>query len=178
MLQGAEAVRTARSAPAAGGGRSSGDTERATDAVERTGMRRAWIVVATVVACAGLAGQTSIAYAESGNTRATSVCSDLIRNYKTLSKAQANANPGKLGSLSKVYSTGGRILNKLASSGPSVLRTAFKHIAQAYAKLAHVDFSKPSSISQLEGLVQQVGPDLQKVAAYFAAQCHYTIATT
>jgi hypothetical protein len=141
-------------------------------------MRRRWIVVAAVVACAGLAGQTGIAAAEGGNTHAAVSCNDLIKKYGKFNSAQANADLTKPTSLKKVYQDVAKVLNKLANSGPSSLRAAFKHLAAAYARLAKIDFSNPSSIGSLGGLFQQIQPDLQKIAAYFGSACHYTIPTT
>ena len=138
-------------------------------------MRRHWIVVAAVVACAGLAGQTSVAHAESADTHAATSCSDLINKYKNINRAEANVlGQGNPSNVRKYYSNLAKTLNKLASSGPSELKTAFKHLAQYVQKLSHVDFSKPSSVQALSSSVRQVRPDLAKIQNYFGSVCHYT----
>ena len=139
-------------------------------------MRRHWIVVAAVVACAGLAGQTSSAYAERGSTHAASSCSDLVKKYQGFSAAESHAfaNSSNPNSIQKVYASIAKALNKLASSGPSELKTAFQHLAQYVPKLSHVDFSKPSSVQALSSSVRQVRPDLAKIQNYFGSVCHYT----
>jgi len=146
-------------------------------------VRRLWIVAATVVACAGLAGQTSVAHAESADTHAATSCSDLINKYKNINRAEANVlGQGNPSNVRKYYSNLAKTLNKLASSGPSELHTAFKHLAQYIAKVAKIDFSNPSAIQQaapqLVGAARQLQPDVQKIAAYFGTVCHYTPPTT
>ena len=146
-------------------------------------MRRLWIVAATVVACAGLAGQTSVAHAESADTHAATSCSDLINKYKNINRAEANVlGQGNPSNVRKYYSNLAKTLNKLASSGPSELHTAFKHLAQYIAKVAKIDFSNPSSVQQqgqqLAASAQRLRPDLQKIAAYLGTVCHYTSTTT
>jgi type VI protein secretion system component VasK len=146
-------------------------------------MRRLWIVAATVVACAGLAGQASIAYAESGNTHAATSCSDVTRRYTAYSNAQRNAlGRGSPSSIRKYFANLAKTYNKLASSGPTQLRAAFKHLAQYMAQVARIDFSNPSSVQQqgqqLAASAQRLRPDLQKIAAYLGTVCHYTSTTT
>jgi hypothetical protein len=142
-------------------------------------MRRLGIVVATVVACAGLAGQTSLAYAEgSGSAPAASSCSDVIKKYKGFNDASQKLLTSNPGSLQKLYRSIARALNKLASSGPSELRASFKHLAQYVGTLAHLDFSNTSSVEQFARSAQQLQPDLRKISQYFGSVCHYTSSTT
>ena len=146
-------------------------------------MRRLWIVTAAVVVSVGLAGQTSIAGAESGNTRVAASCSDLTRKYTSYRDAQRNAlGQGSPSSVQKYYANLEKTLNKLASSGPSQLRSPFKHLAQYIAQVARIDFSNPSSVQQagqqLAASARQLQPDLQKISAYLASVCHYSPSTT
>lgn len=150
---------------------------------ERTGRRRLWIVVATVVACAGLAGQTSIASAESGNAHAATSCRNLVRKYQLFNNARRNvAGQGGPSSIQQYYASLAKTYQKLARSGPRQLRTAFKHLGQYMAQVARIDFSNPSSAQQLgqqlAASAQQLQPDIQKIAAYLASVCHYTSPTT
>src|SRR5262249_49767914 len=140
----------------------------------RTGMPRFWIVVATVVACAGLAGQTSIAHAETGNAHAATSCRDLVRKYQSFNNARSNvAGQGSPSSIQQYYASLAKTYKKLARSGPRQLRTAFKHLGQYMARVARIDFSNPSSAQQagqqLAASAQQLGPDIQKIAAYLAS---------
>ena len=145
-------------------------------------MRRHWIVVATLLTCAGLAEPTGIANAESGSTHASTSCSDLIRKYQSFGNARSRLGQGSPSSVQKYYANLAKTYNKLASSGPSQLRTAFKHLAQYVAQVARIDFSNPSSVqqqgSQLAASAQQLRPDIQKIALYVASVCHYTSSTT
>jgi hypothetical protein len=150
---------------------------------QRTGMRRLWIVVATAVACAGLAGRTSIASAESENTPTATSCRDLVRKYTSFNNARKNGlGQGSPTSIQQYYASLAKTYRKLARSGPNHLRSAFKHLARYMAQVAHIDFSNPSSAQQagqqLAASAQQLQPDIQKIAAYLASVCHYTTTTT
>jgi hypothetical protein len=150
---------------------------------ERTGRRRLWIVVAMVVACAGLAGQVSIASAESANPHAATSCRDLVRNYRSFNNAPRNGlGEGSPTSIQQYYSRLAKSYRKLAKSGPRQLRTAFKHLGQYMAQVARIDFSNPSSAQQagqqMAASAQQLGPDIQEIAAYLASVCHKTSPTT
>lgn len=144
---------------------------------------RLWIVGAALVSCAALAGQTSIAAAEVGKVRAATSCSDLIRKYQSARTTRPNGSGrGNPTSTQKYYANLAKTYNKLASSGPSQLRTAFRHLAQYMAKVARIDFSNPSSVQQqgqlLAASAQQLRPDIQKIAAYLASVCHAPSPTT
>jgi hypothetical protein len=142
-------------------------------------MRRFWIMVAAVLACGGLAAQTSVAYADAGSSRSASAsCTDLVKRYQKVNSAQAHTDLNNPKSLSALFRQGAKALNQLASTGPSQLRSAFRHLAQGFAQLAKVDFSNPSSYTQLSGFGAQYGEDLKKIAAYFSQKCNFTIPTS
>jgi hypothetical protein len=144
-------------------------------------MRRLWILVATVMACA-FAGQTGIAGAAVGHTRPATSCSDLIRKYQSLGNARNGADRGTPGSTQKYYAKLAKTYNQLAKSGPSQLRSAFKHLAQYMTRVSQIDFANPSSVQQLgpqlAASARALQPDTQEIAAYFASVCHYTSPTT
>ena len=147
------------------------------------GKRRLWIVVATVAACAGLAGQTSVASAESGTIPTASSCKDLIRKYQSFNNRRRNGlGQGSPTSIQQYYASLAKTYRKLARSGPRQLRAAFKHLGQYMAQVARIDFSNPTSAQQLgqqlAASAQQLGPDIQKIATYLASVCHYTSPTT
>jgi len=146
-------------------------------------MRRLWIVVATVMTGAVFAGQTGIAGGAVGHTRPATSCSDLIRKYQSLGNARKNrANRASPGSTQTYYANLAKTYNQLSRSGPSQLRSAFKHLARYMTRLSQIDFSSPSSVqglgAQLAANAQALQPDIQKIAAYFASVCHYTSPTT
>jgi hypothetical protein len=145
-------------------------------------MQRLWIVVVTVIAGALLAGQTGIAGAAVGHTRPATSCSDLIRTYHPFGNARNAAGQGSPASTQKYYANLAKTYRQLSRSGPSQLRSAFKHLAQYMARLSQIDFSNPSSVQQLgpqlAASAQALQPDIQKIAAYFASVCHYTSPTT
>jgi hypothetical protein len=145
-------------------------------------MRRLWIVVAAAVtACAGLAGQPSLAYAERGSTTpAATSCSDLVKQYKGFSDASQRAlnetnNPR---SLRRIYAGIAKALNRLASSGPSQLHAPFQHLAQYIGRLAHLDFSNSSSLQQFASSARTLRPDIRKIDRYFGSVCRFTPSTT
>ena len=145
-------------------------------------MQRLWIVAATVMAVAVLAGQTGIAGAAVSHTRDVISCSDLIRKYQSFGNARNGADQGSPGSTQKYYVNLAKTYNRLSRSGPTQLRSAFKHLAQYMTRLSQIDFSNPSSVQQLgpqlAASAQALQPDIQKIAAYFASVCHYTSPTT
>jgi hypothetical protein len=142
-------------------------------------MRRLWIMVAAALACAGLAAQTGVAFADAGTGRsASSSCTDLAKKYRKVNGVADRTDFSNPKNLAGLFKQAAKALNQLASSGPSQLRSAFKHLAQGFAQLAKVDFTNPGSISQLSGFGQQYGDDLKKIAAYFASRCNFTIPTT
>ena len=142
-------------------------------------MRRLWIVVAAALACAGLAAQTGVAYADAGTNRSASAsCSDLVKKYQKVNGAADRTDFRNPKSLSALFKQAAKALSQLASSGPGQLRSAFKHLAQGFAQLAKIDFSNPGSFSQLSDFGSQYGADLRKIAAYFAQRCNFTIPTT
>jgi hypothetical protein len=68
-------------------------------------------------------------------------------------------------------------LRSYAKNGPSALRGSFKLLASAYDTFAKTDFSNPTALSQLSTLGTTYAKDLQKIAAYFAKQCNFTVPT-
>ena len=144
-------------------------------------MRRLWIVAAMVMTCVGLVGQTGLAGAGIGHTRPATSCSDLIRKYQSLGNARNPAGQGSPGSTQQYYVNLAKTYNQLSRSGPSQLRSAFKHLAPYMTRLSQIDFSNPSAIQQLgpqlAASAQSLEPDIQKIAAYFASVCHYASPT-
>jgi hypothetical protein len=141
-------------------------------------MRRVWIVVAGTAVIAGLVVGPTAAYAGTGTGRqASSSCTDLIKKYQKSNKLGAGVNFNDAKTLPKLFKQAGQILKSLAKNGPSELRDAFKHLANGFATLAKVDFTNPSSISQLSTFGAAYSSDLQKISAYFATKCRYTIPT-
>lgn len=139
-------------------------------------MRRFWMGMAGLLALVGLVSVPSVAYARTSGVAKAASCSDLVKKYK---KANATAgidfnNPS---SFSKLFKQGAKQLKTLAKNGPSELRASFKRLAAAFDKLSTVDFSNPNSLSQLSTFGTTYAKDLQKIAAYFAKQCNFTIPT-
>jgi hypothetical protein len=141
-------------------------------------MRRFWIGVAGAVALTSLVAVPGVASAgtTTGVSKATS-CADLIKGYQKVNQAGSGINFSDPKSLNTVFKQGAKILRGYANSGPSSLKTAFKHLAAAYDKFAKTDFSNPAALSQLSTLTTTYAKDLQKIAAYFAKQCNFTIPT-
>jgi type VI protein secretion system component VasK len=140
-------------------------------------MRRRWIVVAAVVACAALAGQTGTASAQDGSRHAAASCASLVKGYQKVSSSTSNTDITKPASVSKAFKDAQKVVNKLAGSAPSEIKAALKHLGQVYGQLAKLDFSKSASFSQVGTAFQGLVSDLQKIASYFAGKCHYTIPT-
>jgi hypothetical protein len=141
-------------------------------------MRRFWIVVAGVFAFAGIVSGPGVAYARSdGNLKASS-CSDLVKKYQKVNQASTHVDFSNPKAVSTLFKQSVQVLKSLAKSGPSALRSSFKRLASAFDKLSNVDFSNPTALSQISttfGIT--VAKDLQKIAAYFAKQCNFNIAS-
>jgi len=140
-------------------------------------MRRLWVLVAGVVAVAGIVVGPGVAAASPSTSRATSTCSDLVKRYK-----QVNANTQKIDfsnpkTLSKLFKQAAVTFSSLANTAPSSLRSAFKHLASAYRQLGNVDYSKPNAFSALATLGRKYSKDFQKIGKYFAQKCNFHIPT-
>jgi hypothetical protein len=81
-------------------------------------------------------------------------------------------------SLQAAFKSAAKGVRSLANSGPAALKSAFNHIAKAFDQLAKLDFTNPASLNQLTKLTTSYAADFQKIAAYFAKQCNFTIPTT
>ena len=141
-------------------------------------MRRFWVGLAGVLAVASLVSVSGVAYAGTTTSvnKATS-CTDLIKGYQKVNQASSGINFSDPKSLNTLFKQAAKTLRGYANSGPSALKSAFKHLASAYDKFAKTDFSNPTALSQLSTFGTTFAKDLQKIAAYFAKQCNFTIPT-
>jgi hypothetical protein len=140
-------------------------------------MRRFWIGLAGAVALTSLVSVPGVAYAGTTGVNKATSCTDLIKGYQKVNSATAGINFSNPKSFNTLFKQAAQTLKGYAKSGPSALRTAFKHLAAAYDKFAKTDFSNPTALSQLSTLATTYATDLQKIAAYFAKQCKFTIPT-
>jgi hypothetical protein len=143
-------------------------------------MRRRWIPVAALVACAGLATQTGIAYAGgSGQRPAANSCANLVKGYKNFSKDTGSSDVTNPASLSAAFKRAAADVKALAKNAPSQIKGALNDLANAYKQLSGVDFSNQANLAQLTVLAQPPLPsDLLKLANYFSRQCNFSIPTT
>jgi len=140
-------------------------------------MRRFWIGLAGAVALTSLVSVPGVAYAGTTGVNKATSCTDLVKGYQKVNQASAGINFSDPKSLNTVFKRAAQTLKAYAKSGPSALRSAFKHLAAAYDKFAKTDFSNPTALSQLSTLGTTYAKDLQKIASYFAKQCNFTIPT-
>ncbi len=144
-------------------------------------MRRLWIPVAALVACVGLATQAGIAYARGDARRpAANTCASLVTKYQSFGKDISNADVSRPSTLSAAFKKLAADVNAFARTVPSQLRAAFKDLAKLYKRLASIDFSNRSNLSQLSSIARG-GPyraDERKIADYLAKQCNYSTPTT
>jgi hypothetical protein len=154
--------------------RAGGTTARATG--EERGMRRFWIIPATLVVTVGLAATATAAPAVRPSANS---CSDLVNRYQKVSSSASSINPSDPNAFTKVINQAITELNYLAKNAPKQLRRAFSDLARLYRPLRNVNLSNPASLSQLESLAtsSRLQSDVHQIAAYFAAQCHLTIPT-
>ncbi len=137
-------------------------------------MRRFWIMVAGMVAVAGVGSGPGIAYAGTDANHKASSCSDLVKKYQKASAPGRNTDFSNPQVVTKLFKDAAKQLKSLAKTGPSELRPSFKRLAAAVDKLSKVDFSNPSSVSQLPNFAVTYRNDLQKIAQYFATKCNVT----
>jgi hypothetical protein len=140
-------------------------------------MRRLLAVLAvTAVATAFAAG--GVASAHTSGTRSEASCASVFKKYQKSSAAASKINISNPQSLSAAFKAAAKTFRSLAYSGPSKLRPAFKALANLYAHLTGVNFSDPSSLSQLEAIGTTDGKYLTQIAQYFAKTCGFTVPTS
>jgi len=140
-------------------------------------MRRLLVVsVMTAVATAFTAG--GVADAHTDAARPAVSCASLIKKYQKSSATASNINPSNPQSLQSAFRAAAKEFKSLANSGPSQLHTAFRALANLYAHLTSVNFSDPSSLSQLETIGTSDAKYFEQIAQYFAKSCGFTIPTT
>jgi hypothetical protein len=145
------------------------------------GMRRFWIIPATLIVTVGLTATAAAASAAAPAVRPTAnQCSNLVNRYQRVSSSASGFNPNDPSSFTKVINRAISELNYLAKQGPKQLRKAFNDLAKLYAPLRNINLSNPASLSQLETFAtsSRFHNDIHQIAAYFAAQCNFTIPTT
>jgi hypothetical protein len=134
------------------------------------------VLAMTAVATAFAAG--GVASAHPSDTRPEVSCASLVKQYQKSSTAASKIDISKPQSLSTAFKAAAKEFRSLANSGPSTLRPAFKNLANLYAHLTGVNFSDPSSLSQLETIGTSDAKYLTQIAQYFAKRCGFTIPTT
>jgi len=140
-------------------------------------MRRLWVLVAGVVAVAGMVAGPGVAAASPSTSRATSACSDLVNKYKKVNANTQKIDFSKPKSLSKLFKQAAVTFSSLANTGPASLRSAFSHLAKGYRQLGNVDFSKPNAFSALATVGRKYSKDFQKIGKYFGQKCNFHIPT-
>ena len=145
------------------------------------GMGRFWIIPVTLVVTVGLAASAASASAAAPAVRpSANQCRNLVNRYQKVSSSASGFNPNDPNSFTKVINRAISELNYLAKQGPKQLRKAFNDLARLYAPLRNVNLSNPASLSELETFATSTRfrNDIHQIAAYFAAQCNFTIPTT
>jgi len=140
-------------------------------------MRRVLVVLAlTAVATAFAAG--GVAGARTDTTRPAVSCASLVQKYQKSSATASHINPSNPQSLESAFRTAAKEFRSLSGSGPRQLRQAFRSLASLYSQLTSVNFSDPSSLSQLETIGTKDAKYFEQIAQYFAKTCGFTIPTT
>ena len=140
-------------------------------------MRRFWIGLAGAVALTSLVSLPGVAYAGTTGVNKATSCPDLIRGYQKVTQASAGINFSNPKSLNTLLRQAAQVWKDDVKTGPVALRASFRRLAAAYDKFAKSDFSNRKTLSQFLTLGTTYAKDLQKIAAYFAKQCRFTIPT-
>jgi hypothetical protein len=139
-------------------------------------MRRLLVVLAVTAVATAFAAD-GVAYARTDATRPAASCSSLVKKYQKTNASASKINLANPQSLASVFRNAAKAFKSLANSGPSSLRPAFRALANLYAHLTSVNFSNPSSLSQLETIGTTSAKYLEQIAQYFAKKCGFTIPT-
>jgi len=139
-------------------------------------MRRLWVVLAVAVVATAFAA-SGVASARTTGSVAAASCSSLAKKYQKSSSSASSVNLSTPQSLDAAFKEASKEFKSLANSGPSSLKSAFRALANLYAHLTSVNFTNPSSFSQLESIGTTYAKDFEEIAQYFAKKCGLTIPT-
>ncbi len=90
--------------------------------------------------------------------RSSTACTDLIKRYQKTASSPSSIGVTRPASIQAAFKAAAKEARSLASSGPSALRSAFRHLANADDQLAKTDFSNPASLSELGGSAPRTPP--------------------